>query len=381
MGCQKGRSTAEEVAGNYKCKKCDAVTEKKKKLCKPQKIKPDEVQKETNASEQPSAGVDGVSDLFWIGFDLGGTKMQASVFNSDFKCIGTKRKKTKAYKGQETGLERIIETVERAIENSEIKLERIKGIGVGSPGPLDLDKGIILETPNLGWGDVPLKETLEKKFKIPVMVANDVDAGLYGEYLFGAAQDARCAVGVFPGTGIGGACVYEGELLRGRESSCMEIGHMQVVPNGSLCGCGRRGCLETVASRLAVSSAAAAAAYRGQAPYLAKEEGMDLTDIRSKALKRAIENGDNAVEQIVSDAARWLGVGIANVVNLLAPDIIVLGGGMVEALADVILKPLTESARSNTMPGLQEAFNVVLSELGDDATVMGAAGLISDAVE
>lgn len=318
------------------------------------------------------------ADNYWIGFDLGGTKMQASVFNDAFECVGLKRKKTRGHEGREAGLTRIIKTIERAIEESGVPRKKMRGIGVGSPGPLDLDQGIIIDTPNLGWQNVPLKKTLEDAFHCPVVIANDVDAGVYGEYRHGAAQGARCVLGVFPGTGIGGGCVYEGKLLRGKKGSCMEIGHMQILPDGPLCGCGQNGCLEAVASRLAISSAAAAAAYRGDAPHLLEAEGMDLSNIRSGAIKRSIEAGDRAVEHIVRDAARWLGVGIANAVNLLAPDVVVLGGGLVEALPRLMLESVTESAMAHAMPAFHDEFKIVVARLGDDATVMGAASLVQD---
>ncbi len=180
----------------------------------------------------------------------------------------------------------------------------LRGIGLGSAGPLDLDEGIILDAPNLGWKDVKIKSILEKEFGCPAVVLNDVDAGVYGEYRFGAARSSRCAVGVFPGTGIGGGCVYDGKILRGKTNSCMEIGHIQVVPDGPRCGCGLQGCLEAVASRLAISAAAAQAAYRGQAPHLLDIAGTSLDEIRSGALADAIAAGDTVVESIVRTGGR-----------------------------------------------------------------------------
>ncbi|MFO7732681.1 MAG: ROK family protein, partial [Candidatus Aminicenantes bacterium] len=189
----------------------------------------------------------------WLGFDLGGTKMMAVVFDGDFRGVASARAKTQGAEGAAEVLERIRSTILEALGKAGLGLSDLAGIGVGCPGPLDLDRGVILHAPNLGWHDVPLKETLEKKFKCPTVIANDVDAGTYGEYRFGAARGARCVLGVFPGTGIGGACIYEGRILRGRTGSCMEIGHVRVQAEGRLCGCGQRGCLESVASRLAIS--------------------------------------------------------------------------------------------------------------------------------
>jgi len=309
----------------------------------------------------------------WLGFDLGGTKMLALVFNGKFDLLGERRRKTRAAEGAEAGMDRIRETIEQALQEAHVSRDELAGIGLATPGPLDLEKGLLLESPNMGWSRMPLRKTLEKDFNCPVVVINDVDAGTYGEYRFGAAQNARCVVGVFPGTGIGGGCIYEGKIIRGKANSCFEIGHIQVLSGGPRCGCGQHGCLEAVASRLAIAAAAAAAAYRGEAPNLLKEAGTDLANIRSSALARAIAAGDKVVEQIVTDAARWLGVGVAAVVNLVAPDVVVLGGGLVEAMPALFRNEVRDVARGRVMPAFQAAFEVVVSKLGDNATATGAA--------
>ena len=171
--------------------------------------------------------------------------------------------------------------------------------------------------PNLAWGDVEIGKLLTKEFGCPTAVINDVDSGMYGEYRFGAAKDAFCALGVFPGTGIGGGCVYRGEILRGHNITAMEIGHCQVVYNGPLCGCGQRGCLESVASRTAIAANAARAALRGDAPHLFEKAGTDLANIRSGALAESIKEGDKAVEVIVEEAARLIGLAVSTTINLL----------------------------------------------------------------
>lgn len=311
----------------------------------------------------------------WLGFDLGGTKMMAVVFDGDFRGVASARAKTQGAEGAAEVLERIRSTILEALGKAGLGLSDLAGIGVGCPGPLDLDRGVILHAPNLGWHDVPLKETLEKKFKCPTVIANDVDAGTYGEYRFGAARGARCALGVFPGTGIGGACIYEGRILRGRTGSCMEIGHVRVQAEGRLCGCGQRGCLESVASRLAISAEAAAAVYRGEAPALRDLAGTDLADIKSGTLAKAIKAGDKAVETIVRNAARQLGSAVASVVNLLAPDVVVLGGGLVEALPEIVLGEVRKAVCGQAMKAFTKDLKIVAAELGDDATAMGAAAL------
>jgi glucokinase len=180
-------------------------------------------------------------------------------------------------------------------------------------------------------------------------------------------------LGVFPGTGIGGGLVYDGRIYSGRSSSCLEIGHMPVVPDGAPCGCGRRGCLETVASRLAMSAEIAKAAYRGQAPHLLRVAGTDLANIRSGILADSVAAGDVIVEQILRSGARHLGTAIAGVVNLLLPDCIILGGGLIEALPELYLEEVGEELRQRVMPAYVSAFELKTAELGDDAGVLGAA--------
>lgn len=310
---------------------------------------------------------------YWVGFDLGGTKMMAKVFDAEYTPLARCRCRTRAQEGVQAGVRRMVGLIREALREAGVSVKKLRGVGIGSPGPLDLNRGVLLDLPNMGWKDVGLRRQIEAAFHCPVTLLNDVDAGTYGEYRFGAGRGGRCVLGVFPGTGIGGSCVYEGRILRGKVHSCMEIGHCQVVPNGALCGCGRSGCLETVASRLAISSACAAAAYRGQAPHLLKLCGMDVAEIRSGSLAEAIAKGDRVVETIVREAARWTGVAVGNGVNLLAPDVVVLGGGLVEALPELYCEEVRNGARQSAMSDLAGSFKVRIAELGDEAVALGAA--------
>lgn len=314
----------------------------------------------------------------YIGFDLGGTKMMAVVYDQKFKLLGKKRKKTKGNEGPQAGVQRIVSTLNEALADAKVTPDQIKGIGCGIPGPLDLEKGIILEAPNLGWKNVKLKQMLSDEYHCPVTLLNDVDAGTFGEYRFGAGRGGRCVLGIFPGTGIGGGCVYHGQLIAGGNNSCMEIGHLDMDRNGRLCGCGKRGCLETSASRLAIAAEAAAAAYRGEAPILLELAGTDLAQIRSGVLAEAIARGDKVVESIVRHAASRIGLAIGNVANLLAPDIAVLGGGMVEAMSGLFLEEVSKAIGQSAMKPFAKDLTVKVAELGDFAGAMGAAASIAD---
>ncbi|MBN1556788.1 MAG: ROK family protein [Lentisphaerae bacterium] len=310
---------------------------------------------------------------YWVGFDLGGTKMLAKVLDASYREVARVKKKTRAYEGAETGLERIEGVIRAALAKAGGDGAAPAAIGVGCPGPVDLERGVLPALPNLGWREVPLRDALAEAFGCPVTVVNDVDAGVYGEYRFGAGRGARCVLGVFPGTGIGGGCVYEGRILHGARMSGLEIGHMQVVPEGPLCGCGRRGCLEAVAGRRAIAAAAATAAFRGEAPHLQEAAGFDLAKIRSGTLAASVKAGDAAVEAIVRAAAEWIGVAVGNAVNLLLPDVVVLGGGLVEALPKLFRDTIARTAEARVMPAFAGTFDVRVAALGDDASVTGAA--------
>jgi len=314
----------------------------------------------------------------WIGFDLGGTKMMAVVLNDASRVIATRRRKTKGEVGANVGVARIVETIEEALGEAKVDPSRLSGIGMGVPGMLNLNTGLLKLAPNLGWRDVPLRKVLTRRFHVPVAIANDVDAGVYGEYRFGSARGARCVVGVFPGTGVGGGCVYEGRILRGKTGSCMEIGHVPVMPDGTLCGCGRRGCLETVASRLAISAELAQAVYRGEAPQLKKLAGTDIANIRSGIIREAMEAGDRVVERIVRHAARQIGRVLIGTVHQLAPDVIVLGGGLVEEMPALFVGEITDTLNKGVTETFRGSFKVAAARLGDYATAMGAAALASD---
>jgi glucokinase len=315
---------------------------------------------------------------YWAGVDVGGTKIVACIYDRAFRCLARCKKRTRGDSGAAEPLARIASVVREAMGEAGVPDGGLAGVGVGLAGMLDLDKGILLDSPNLGWRKLKVAEGLRKRLKAPVTIANDVDAGTYGEYRFGAARKARCVLGLFPGTGIGGACVYEGRLIRGKTGSAMEIGHLLMDPEGMLCGCGRRGCLETVAGRLAIAAQAAQAALRGEAPCLLELAGADLSKIRSGVLADAIKGGDRVVEQIVRRAARWMGYGCVGAIHLLAPDTIVLGGGLVEEFPALYIEEVTAVVRARGIPVFTDGLRIVPAALGGDATALGAAAIAAE---
>ena len=316
----------------------------------------------------------------WIGFDLGGTKMLAKVFNDGYQTLGSAKQKTHGARGSKKGLVRMAAVIEEALEDAGVGADQISGIGVGCPGPINPSKGEIVEAPNLGWKRVPVEKHLGEAFSCRAVVCNDVDAGVYAEFTEGAARDARCAVGIFPGTGIGAGAVIDGRLVQGANLSCMELGHIPLFPETS--GVGEDGTtLEMECSRLKIASEAARAAYRGLAPHLLKSCGTDISKITSGKLAAAIEAGDTEIENIVRRAATLLGCGVATVVHLISPDVIVLGGGLVEAMPDLYVETVRKSSNARIIPAYRGSFKIVAAELEDDAGVMGAAAWARKTIE
>jgi len=321
------------------------------------------------------------SKNYWVGFDLGGTKMLAGIFNENFKVLARAKKRTQGSDGKKAGVRRMIQCIDEALEEAKVAKKNLAGICLACPGPLDLDKGILIHAPNLGWSNVKLKEIFEEEYGCPVFIGNDVDIGVYGEYRFGAGKKARCLVGLFPGTGIGGGMIYRGEIFRGKKTSCLEVGHIVMQANGPIGPTNVNGTLESVASRLAMSEKMASAAYRGQAPYLKKIAGTDISFIRSSVIRDSINEGDKKIEEIVRDGAYWLGVGAANMINLVAPDVLILGGGLVESLPELYLEEVDRGIAENVMTGYEGVCKVTVAKLGDDAGILGAAAWAEHSVK
>jgi glucokinase len=188
-------------------------------------------------------------------------------------------------------------------------------------------------------------------------------------------------VGIVPGTGIGGGCVYDGEILRGKILTCMEVGHTKMNGSPRRGGTGMLGTLETEASRLSVAAELAKLAYRGEAPHLLKEVGTDIREIRSKAISESVEAGDKEVRRVLEDACEMIGYAVANMVLLICPDVIVLGGGLVEAMPELFEKEITSVAKKNVFECYRDEFKVKIASLGDDAGTVGAASWVKHRTE
>jgi len=313
-----------------------------------------------------------------IGFDLGGTKMFAVVYDREFRVLGSSREATNGYEGPKAGIARILEVIALALEDAGVEPAAIGSLGIGCPGVVDFESGVLRHAPNLGWRDVAIGDAIAGKFGWPVAVLNDVDAGTFGEYRHGAGRGARSLLGVFPGTGVGGGFVYDGKILRGKRASCMEIGNIRLLGSTLEGAVGEPVRLESLASRLNMAGACAIEAFRGRAPYILEKAGTDIKLIKSGTMRRAIENGDEAVESILRRSIEYLGIGIATAVDLLGPDAVVVGGGLAEKMPDYYKKHLRKTIELNASAALVEDLQIEIAELGDHAVAIGAAACAAD---
>jgi len=308
----------------------------------------------------------------YVGVDVGATKILAAVFDRKLKPIAVGKTKTPREAKAQVVVAAISDAV-RGVLAQAGDVSGLAGVGVAVPGPLDRAKGIVRYTPNMGFHDFPLGKELTGLFGAPAFLDNDVQAGTLGELRAGALRGARNAIGVFIGTGVGGGIVINGEIYRGSSGSAGEVGHMIVQEGGASCGCGNYGCLEALSSRTAIAKEAAAQAASGKAPTLFEEAGTDIRKYRSSALFKSAAGGDKGVRRSVDRAAWWLGVGLANLVHVLNPEAIVIGGGVATRFGRKYVDCAESSMREHLLPGMAGTVRVLLSELGDLAVPTGAA--------
>jgi len=317
---------------------------------------------------------------FALGIDLGGTKTLAAVVDiTSGEVVASARKRTRAEKGQEFVSQRIADLSTKAIEDAKLPANSsIVGVGVGAAGQIDRKAGVVVDAPNLGVKDMPLREQLNKQFGKPVAVGNDVEVAAMGEHLYGAGQGYKTFICVFVGTGIGGGIVQNGRLYTGLSGTAGEVGHMTIDAGGRLCPCGSRGCLEAYASRTAITKAIMSEIHHGRSSILADDAEHQLkegeTIIRSGTLASAISHNDALVIECVTEAADYLGYGLASVMNFYNPECIILGGGVIEAI-DLLFERALHRARITALSNAARDTKIMRAKLGDFSGVVGAACL------
>ncbi len=312
-----------------------------------------------------------------IGVDLGGTNIVVGAMSADGKQHFAMRSiPTSAESGAEGVADRIVGLIEGVILDTlaETNSNRrdVIGVGVGAPGPLDREKGLVVVAPNLGWKNFPLRDRISERLRLPVTLDNDANCATVGDWWRGAARGGKNVVGMTSGTGIGGGVIIEGKLFHGASDVAGEIGHTTIDLNGRHCKCGNYGCLEAYASGPAIATRAREVLVREEtASLLPSMVGGKLDSITAETVYKAAQQGDAVASEIVRDTARYLGAGIANLLNILNADVVVVAGGVTQA-GDALFVPLRAEVRRRAFRPAVDATRIVAGELPGTAGVVGA---------
>jgi len=321
-----------------------------------------------------------MAERIYLGVDVGGTKVQASLLTESGEQLGRERCPTP----REGGSAEVLAAIERAMQDvlDERNLAHgdLTAAGVAVPGVVEPDQGYVVVTPNMNLTGVALGDHLKRRFDAPIAIGNDCNLGALGEAWLGSARRAQSVVAILVGTGIGGGFVRAGKLWRGAREAAGEIGHIVMQIGGPKCGCGNLGCLEALASRTAIERDLREAVAAGRETVITELTEGDLSVIRSGMLRRALAAGDAVVEEVLRRASEVIGHACLTVRHLIDPEVIVLGGGVVEACSDFMMPIVEGVVAADRLPGAREGGRVLLSALGDDAVVIGAVALARSAV-
>ncbi len=313
-----------------------------------------------------------------IGIDIGGTKVAIDLVSMQGKVVASAYFEVLSKKESLSSLSKMTEAIDELLKNKKLEKKSLKGIGVGSPGPVDSKKGVLPWSPHLpGWKGTPIVRVLKQKFKVPVYLANDANVGALCEKHFGVGKKVKSLIYITVSTGIGGGIILNEQIYAGHSFGAGEIGHMILVPGGNLCHCGKKGCFEAYASGTAVAKKAKKFIKENpnsQLAKLLKKEG----GVSSKTLKQAFVRGNKDAKKIFSEQAMFLGVGVASLINLLNPAMIVFGGGVFQPpkkAADFIWKEILASTKKHAWKEPLKNCKVVRTQFTKGVGSLGAAAL------
>lgn len=304
-----------------------------------------------------------------VGVDLGGTKISTALSDLEGKIINQTTIPTDAHEGEVPVLNRIINSIEKVVNDSAVSYEDIKGIGIGSPGPLDAKQGIIITTPNLPFKNFNLVKPISEKFGVPVFLDNDANVAAIGEFMFGAGKGAENIVFFTVSTGVGGGAILNGKVYRGHTSNALEIGHITVAPHGPRCNCGNVGCVEATSSGTAIAKRAHEALSTKVETSLRKYENVTSYEVFVEAAA-----GDPVAKDIIDDAMNYLGIAVANAVSIFDPEYVIIGGGVSKA-GDVVFDTVRKVVNKRCFKSMAESVKIVPAGLGTDAGLIGAVAL------
>ncbi len=318
-----------------------------------------------------------VEKKYRICLDVGGTKVLGAIFDENREPVYRIKKKSAESGASAENVEQVIvSVVEELLETSGVSLEQVSAIASSIPGVIDQSAGIVLFTPNLPWRDYDIGSAMKQHFGVPFYIGNDVNLGVLGEYRFGAAQGCRNVVGLFVGTGVGGGLILNGELYTGHLFKAGELGHMVLDPEGPRCGCGQKGCLEAFSSKQGMSAYIRKQAAKGRGCLLA--EAAETGVFKSKKLKKALAAGDTVAQEAVDRSCHWLAVATGSLINIFSPDLVLYGGGVIEALGDLYLEKILAEVDRYCMPEIRKTVELKNASLGDDSVLYGALALIEE---
>jgi glucokinase len=325
-----------------------------------------------------------MSEGWAVGVDIGGTNVVVGLVGAEDGATAVLRSRpTASMESPESAIDQIAEMAEEVISEGLAvagdRREMVLGVGIGSPGPLDLECGIVLDAFNLGWKDFPLRDRVAAAVGLPVHLENDARAATWGEYWRGAGQGTRSLVGVTLGTGIGGGVILDGRLVHGASATAGEIGHMTIDFTGRRCKCGNYGCLEAYASGPNIAARAREGVEAGAESILLDLAGGDPERITAATVSEALLRGDAYANEVMQETAKILGAGIANVVNVLNPEMVVIVGGVTRA-GEHLFVPLRAEVRRRSFRVAEQACRIVAGALPDTAGVIGAAGLFLESL-
>jgi glucokinase len=314
---------------------------------------------------------------YLVGVDLGGTNIVAGALAEDGSdLIALRSEPTRADQGAEAVVDRIVRMIDtviaETIAQTGAKRDDMIGIGVGAPGPLDRERGIVVTTPNLGWTNYPLRDAISEKARLPVRIDNDANCATLGEWWLGAAKGASNVIGMTIGTGIGGGIIIGGRLYHGSSDVAGEIGHATIDITGRRCKCGNYGCLEAYASGPSIADRAREAVSGDDEAMLMRMVGGDPQKITAATVYEAAKRGDDAALDVVRETARFLGAGIANLLNIFNPEVVVIAGGVTQA-GDTLFLPLRREVKKRAFKPAVEACEIVPGTL----TAAGVVGAVA----
>jgi len=308
-----------------------------------------------------------------VGVDVGGTNIVVGTVPQDgSELVGVVSEPTRPEEGPDAVVERIITLTRASMAQAQGK--EIVGVGIGSPGPLDTKTGVVLLTPNLGWINMPLRDRVAAGLGLPATLDNDANCAIFGEWWRGAARGVEHVVGLTVGTGIGGGIVLHGDVYHGASDIAGEIGHMTIDSTGRRCKCGNYGCLEAYASGPAIAARAVEGVEAGAETALPTYVGGDLKLITAQVVYEAAHDGDDYALEVVRDTAKFLGAGVASIINIFNPQVVVICGGVTLA-GDKLFVPLRGEVNRRAFKPAVEVCRILPGELTGTAGVWGAAAV------